>query len=161
MNKPVENGARAKGGERILKVSDYVIERYNDSALERNQLMGNSDRSTHVFINLYATDKSKGKAMSYHRTHEIIKRWSKRIGFDLTGAQMLRHTLATRLLRGIDSEQQPSDVVQSILSHASINSSRVYSHGSEEAKRVALKSVAIRTVAIGAIEWDDILISSP
>ncbi|WP_124393149.1 tyrosine-type recombinase/integrase [Rhodococcus wratislaviensis] len=55
------------------------------------------------------------------------------------------HTFATRLLRGIDCDPVPIDVVQSLLGHASINSTRIYTHDTEAAMRTTTSALAPRS----------------
>ncbi len=146
MDNPVENGARAKGSERVLPVSEHLVDRYIDYVLERQRLLASGDNSPHVMVNLYARDHHRGKAMTDTNVRKMLRRVSKRIDFDITGPHMLRHTLATRLVRGIDCDPQPLDVVQSILGHRSIESTRIYTHDQERAKKEALAAIAPRTL---------------
>lgn len=145
---PVENRARAKGCERLLFATDSLVDRYIDYVLERNKILGNNDTSPHVFVNLYVFNEFRGRAMSYSGVVDVISRISKQIGFDLTGPHMLRHTVATRLTRGIECEPQGLDVVQAIMGHRSINSTRIYTHGQEPAMKTALQALAPRLVAL-------------
>ncbi len=48
VDKPVENKARAKGCERVLMVTDHLVERYIDYLLKRQALLGDDDVSPHV-----------------------------------------------------------------------------------------------------------------
>lgn len=149
LDNPTENGARAKGRSRILFASDLLIERYIDYMLERRSL-GEDDRSMHVFVNVYTRGTYRGRAMSDSGVRRLMQRCSRRIHFDLTGAHMLRHTFATRLVHGIDCEAQGLDVVQELMGHASIESTRIYAHTTESAKKVALQSIAGRSLNLGA-----------
>lgn len=144
----VENKARAKGRARLLFVDEDLVEGYIDYLLERGRILGNNDSSAHVFVNIYSHDESRGRAMTYSGVKKLIARCAKRIDFDLTGPHMLRHTLATRLVRGIDCEAQDLDVVQAVLGHANIDSTRIYTHDLETAKKTALGSLAVRTVTL-------------
>lgn len=145
---PVENGARAKGCERILFATDRLVDRYIDYVLERNRILGANDQSPHVFVNLYVFNNARGRAMTYSNVNDLVGRISKQIGFDLTGPHMLRHTVATRLMRGIECEPQGMDVVQEIMGHKSITSTRIYAHGQEPAMKAALQALAPRSVAL-------------
>lgn len=151
-NNPVENGARAKGLERVMFVTDNLIDRYIDYLLERRSL-GHEDKSQHVFVNLYAHvgGAARGRAMSYSGAAAVIKKCSKRVGFDLTGPHILRHTFATRLVNGIECEPQPLDVVQALMGHRSIASTRVYTHVLESAKKAAMRSVDSRPFDLGSL----------
>jgi integrase len=148
LDNPVENGARAKGGPRVLYVNDLLVERYIDYVIERQS--GTAARlSPHVFVNLYGTKNSRGEAMKYDGVYDLVTRVAERIEFPLSGPHMLRHTFATRLIRGIECDPQPMDVVQSLLGHASIDSTRIYTHDHETAKKAALASIAPRRITLG------------
>lgn len=149
LDNPVENDARAKGCARVLPVGPLLVERYIDYVLERQTILGGSDRSPHVFVNLYTKGPRFGAAMTDSGMRTLIQRVGERIDFPLKGAHMLRHTLATRLIRGIGCEPQREDVVGAILGHRSASSIRVYTHDTERAKRDALASVAPRSVVLG------------
>lgn len=147
-NNPVENGARSKGGERTLYVHDQLVERYIDYVLERQRTLGADDRSPHLLVNLYDAER-RGRAMTYAGLRKLVLRCGTRIGYELTGPHMIRHTLATRLVRGIGCEPQAMDVVQAVLGHRSIHSTRVYTHDLERAKKEALAALAPRSVVLG------------
>ncbi|WP_217615411.1 tyrosine-type recombinase/integrase [Cellulomonas sp. GbtcB1] len=149
MDNPVENGARAKGGVRVLYVSDALVDRYVEWLIEREQLLGAVDVSQHVFVNAYSRGSSKGKAMTYSGVRKVVKACAAAIDFEVTGPHMLRHTFATRLVRGIDCVPQDLDVVQELLGHRSISSTRIYTHDLERAKRAALASIAPRQATLG------------
>lgn len=145
---PVQNGARAKGRPRTLFVHRDVVESYIDYALERRDVLAAAsvrDSSPHVFVNLYSEPRWLGRAMTYNSVKRLMDRCSRDIGYDLTGPHMVRHTFATRLLRGIDCDPVPIDVVQSLLGHASINSTRIYTHDTEAAMRTATSALAPRS----------------
>ena len=100
IDNPVENQARAKGGPRTLFVHRDLVESYVDYALERRGMLSQraiEDRCPHVFVNLYSEDRWLGRASSYSSVKRLIDRCSKRIGYDISGPHMLRHTFATRL----------------------------------------------------------------
>jgi len=151
LDNPVENRARSKGCVRDLPVSEHLVERYIDYVLERQRILGDDDRSPHMLVNLYTPGPRRGQAMTYSGIRKLIDRVGKAIDFDLTGPHMLRHTLATRLVRGIDCDPQPLDVVQVILGHRSISSTRVYTHNLESAKKQALAAIRPRSVQLGDV----------
>ncbi|WP_411698765.1 tyrosine-type recombinase/integrase [Conyzicola sp.] len=148
----VENGARAKGQARLLYASEDLIDRYVDYAIERSKKLGELDRSPHVFVSIYTFGESRGAAMKYSGVSKLIAICSRRIRFKLSGPHMLRHTFATRLVRGIDCEPQPLETVQDLLGHRSINSTKVYTHDLETAKKKALAAIAPRRLHLGEIE---------
>lgn len=149
LDNPVENRALAKGGARVLYAPDHLVEKYIDYLLERAQILRKGDTSPHVFVNLYSLGKSRGQAMKYSNVRRLIRRCSQQISFPMSGPHVLRHTYATRLLRGVDCDAQDLDVVQVLLGHANINSTRIYSHGLESAKKAAMESMAPRTIDLG------------
>lgn len=151
LDNPVENGARAKGCERTLFVHDQLVERYIDYVLERQRILGTNDESPHALVNLFGSER-RGRAMSYAGLRKLVVRCGSRINYQLNGPHMLRHTVATRLVRGIDCEPQPMDAVQSVLGHRSINSTQVYTHDLERAKREALAALAPRSVVLGPLQ---------
>jgi integrase len=73
-----------------------------------------------------------------------MSRCSKRIGYDLNGPHMLRHTFATRLIRGIGCELVPVDVVQTLLGHSALSSTQVYTHDAESAMKAATSAISAR-----------------
>lgn len=148
LDNPVENDARAKGAARVIYTPNHLVERYVDYLLERDRLLGVDDVSPHVFVNTYSGDEHRGRAMTYSGVRKLIIRCGDRIGFPIRGPHVLRHTLATRLVRGIDCEAQPLDVVQSLLGHRSITSTRAYTHDLEAAKKAALEALAPRRVSL-------------
>lgn len=149
LDNPVENDSSAKGCARLLHVSDHLVERYIDYVLERQSILGDDDVSQHVFVNLYSGDEHVGRAMTDRNTRAMVKRCGRDIGYPLSGPHILRHTFATRLVRGIGCEPQPLDVVQVLLGHRSIQSTRIYTHDLEQAKKDAMMAIAPREVDLG------------
>ncbi|MGN6429026.1 MAG: tyrosine-type recombinase/integrase [Leifsonia sp.] len=139
-----ENGARPKSGQRMLYVNERVVEAYVDYLIERARRL-DSDSTQHVFANMYGPSQH-GRAMTYSSARRLIRRCSRLINFPMTGPHVLRHTLATRLVRGIECEAVALDVVQEILGHADISSTRIYTHDLEAAKKSALQHLPTRTV---------------
>lgn len=149
MGNDTENGARAKGAERTLHVTPLLVERYIDYVLERSAVLGLDDQSKHVFVNLYDRENDYlGRAMTYSNAYDLVKRVGNKIGVPLTRPHMLRHTFATRLVRGIDCDRQDLDVVQYLLGHRSIESTRLYTHGLEPAAKAALAALIPRAIEL-------------
>ena len=149
---PVENNARAKGGPRTLFVHRDLVESYVDYALERRKILARcliEDRCPHVFVNLYSRDRWQGRAASYSTVEHLMERCAKRVGYDITGPHMLRHTFATRLVRGLDCDPVPLDVVQALLGHASLTSTQVYTHDTEAAMKKATIAMTARQATLG------------
>jgi integrase/recombinase XerD len=145
----VENDARAKGGPRTLFVHRDLADSYVDYALERQAVLrrsGREDRCPHVFVNLYSEHRLLGRAASYRTVKRLMNQCAKRIDYDITGPHMLRHTFATRLVRGIGCDAVPLDVVQALLGHASLTSTQVYTHDTEEAMKKATLALGARGV---------------
>jgi integrase/recombinase XerD len=149
IDNPVQNNARAKGGPRALFVHRDLVDSYIDYALERRQILaehGIYDGCPHVFVNLYSEDRWLGRASSYSSVKRLIGRCSRRIGYDISGPHMLRHTFATRLVRGVGCDPVPLDVVQALLGHASLSSTQVYTHDTEAAMKAATIAMTARPV---------------
>lgn len=147
MGNDTENGARSKGAERTLHVTSLLVERYIDYVLERTAVLGPADHSKHVFVNLYDRESEYlGRAMTYSNVYDLVKRVGGRIGFPLTRPHLLRHTFATRLVRGIDCDRQDLDVVQYLLGHRRVESTRIYSHGLEPAAKAAMAALIPRAI---------------
>ena len=151
VDNPVENNSRAKGGPRTLFVHHDLVDSYVDYALERRHLLqrsGLDDRCPHVFVNLYCEERWLGRAASYSSVKRLMDRCSKRIAYDITGPHMLRHTFATRLVRGIDCEAVPLDVIQALLGHAALTSTQIYTHDTEAAMKKATLALSARRVTL-------------
>ena len=152
VDNPVENEARAKGGPRTLFVHRDLVESYVDYALERRKILSQrriDDRCPHVFVNLYSEDRWLGRAASYSTVKRLMDRCSKCIGYDITGPHMLRHTFATRLVRGLGCDPVPLDVVQALLGHAVLTSTQVYTHDTEAAMKKATLAMTARRATLG------------
>ena len=148
LDNPVQNGARSKGCARVLSAPSVIVEGYIDYVLERQRILGEADVSPHVFVNLYTSGDRFGRAMHDSGVRKLIERVGRRIDFHISGPHMLRHTLATRLIRGIECETQAEDVVGAILGHRSPASTRIYTHDVERAKKDALASIEPRVVRL-------------
>jgi site-specific recombinase XerD len=152
IDNPVENEARAKGGPRTLFVHRDLVESYVDYALERRKILSQrkiADRCPHVFVNLYSEDRWLGRAASYSTVKRLMDRCSKRIGYDINGPHVLRHTFATRLVRGLGCDPVPLDVVQALLGHAVLTSTQVYTHDTEAAMKKATLAMTARQATLG------------
>ena len=87
--------------------------------------------------------------MTYSGVRKLIMRCGKRIDFPMSGPHILRHTFATRMIRGVDRDPVPIEVVQELMGHASLDSTRIYLHDGEAAARAALEHVLPRTIRLG------------
>jgi integrase/recombinase XerD len=90
--------------------------------------------------------------MTYSNAYDLVKRVGDKIGVPLTRPNMLRHTFATRLVRGIDCDRQDLDVVQHLLGHRRTESTRVYTHGLEPAAKIALAALVPRAIELRPTE---------
>ena len=129
-----------------------LVESYVDYALERRKILAQcliEDRCPHVFVNLYSHDRWLGRAASYSTVKRLMDRCAKRVGYDITGPHILRHTFATRLVRGLDCDPVPLDVVQALLGHASLTSTQVYTHDTEAAMKKATIAMTARHATLG------------
>jgi integrase/recombinase XerD len=149
-NDEVENDASPKTGPRVLYVNEKTIDSYIDALRERARILGASDDSSHLFVNLYAAPDQNGSPMKYSSVLKVIRRAGRAIDFPLNGPHMLRHTLATRLIRGLECNKVELDVVRAILGHSSLSSTQIYTHDLEREKRIALEQQVPRTLSLGA-----------
>ncbi|WP_133066478.1 tyrosine-type recombinase/integrase [Brevibacterium aurantiacum] len=152
LDNPVQNRARAKGLARNLFVSRPLVDRYIDYMISREETLGENDSSPHVFVNMRDLSGYAGTAMNYSGVRKLIARCAKLIDFPLTGPHMLRHTFATRLVRGIGVDEVSLDIVQAILGHRHIDSTRIYTHDNENAMRKALVQLQTRHIVLGGSE---------
>ncbi|MGH9293516.1 MAG: tyrosine-type recombinase/integrase [Acidimicrobiales bacterium] len=129
------NGALAKSRfPRTVPASGALCSAYTDYFLERSGILGDDDNDM-VFVNLYHAPL--GTAMTYRAAKGFFDRLQRECGFPVR-PHMLRHTAATNWVRaGVDL-----DVVQRLLGHASLASTSVYLHASDEDKRRAVEAVA-------------------
>jgi integrase/recombinase XerD len=129
------NGALAKSRfPRTVPASDAACASYAEYGFERFEILGDDDNDM-VLVNLYHAPY--GAAMSYRAAKGFFERLAKECGFPVR-PHMLRHTAATNWVRaGVDL-----DVVQRLLGHASLSSTGVYLHASDEDKRRAVEAVA-------------------
>jgi integrase/recombinase XerD len=116
------NGALAKSPvARSVPVGLPLARLYADYQQERWRLLGESDSSSLVFVNLYRAPLGKG--LRPDNVEELFERLSRKAGIKAT-PHTCRHTFATRLIRaGVDR-----DVVQALLGHASPISLAIYTH---------------------------------
>ncbi len=142
---PVENGAHVKGRPRVIPVDQHLVDRYIDYVTARTSVLTREqDRSPHVLVNMETRGQHRGRAMSDSGLRDLVKKCGDRIDFSLSGAHVLRHTLATRLVRGIDCEPQPRDAVSKMLGHRNRKSIEVYLHTTEADLINAARAVAPR-----------------
>jgi site-specific recombinase XerD len=129
------NGALAKSRvPRLVPASEELVGAYAEYRFERAGLLS-SDNSDMVIVNLY--HEPLGAAMSYQGAKSFFNRLTRECGFSLR-PHLLRHTAATNWVRaGV-----PLDVVQRLLGHASLASTTVYLHASDEDRRRAVEAVA-------------------
>lgn len=129
------NGALAKSRfPRTVPASGAVLSAYADYQFERAELLGDDDCDM-VFVNLY--HQPLGAPMTYRAAKGFFERLAVECGFAVR-PHMLRHTAATNWVRaGVDL-----DVVQRLLGHASMASTSVYLHASDEDRRRAVEAVA-------------------
>lgn len=129
------NGALAKSRfARTVPASEAVLSAYADYQFERAEIIGDDDCDM-VFVNLY--HEPLGAPMTYRAAKRFFERLASDCGFAVR-PHMLRHSAATNWVRaGVDL-----DVVQRLLGHASLVSTAVYLHASDEDRRRAVEAVA-------------------
>jgi len=148
-----ENGAHSKGGPRAIFPGEDVIDSFVNYMMERDRILTDKELklSQHVFVNLY-NKKYRGLATKPSNVQKFFKRLSKKVGYDLTGPHLLRHTFATRLANGIDGQKIDIQVLQKVLGHVSLSSTQVYVHVEFERLKAATQQVSIRPVTIFGVD---------
>ena len=129
------NGALAKSRfARVVPVTVDVVAAYGDYRFERSVILGDDDNDM-VLVNLY--HPPLGAALTYKAAKGFFDRLAHECAFPVR-PHMLRHTAATNWVRaGV-----AIDVVQKLLGHASLASTTVYLHASDDDKRRAVEMVA-------------------
>ncbi len=116
-----------KGGrERVLPLNmtaHTALEEYFDIA--RNQLARSSEQKTDaLFLN------HRGKRLTRQGFWLILKGYAEEVGLDELTPHMLRHSFAAHMLsNGADLRE-----VQGLLGHASLSTTQIYTHLSEQQK---------------------------
>lgn len=129
------NGARVKSGRpRTIPVTDALVRAFRDYVVVRDQDPV-AEGCDYLFVNL--TGGFRGRPMSYSNAKQMIEAAGRRGGFRVR-PHMLRHTAATRWLRG----GADPDVVQVLLGHASRSSMAVYLHATDDDLRAAVERCA-------------------
>lgn len=130
------NGARAKSGRpRTVPVDGAVVRAYRDYQVERDDVPG-GDLSDFVFVNLVGAQR--GQPLSYSNAFQVLRRAGHRAGVPHLHPHQFRHTAATSWIRaGV-----ATDIVQSLLGHASATSTAIYVHANDEDRRAAVEHVA-------------------
>lgn len=128
------NGARAKAGRPlVVPVPAGLVEVYRHYVAER-ELDPAADGVDYVFVNRHG--RSRGRPMTYSNAKQVIEAAGRRAGVRLR-PHMLRHTAATRWRRAGTA----LDVIKTLLGHASVASTMIYLHASDEDLRVAVERV--------------------
>lgn len=126
---------------RHVPVGAHVAHHHWDYVEQRTARLG-VDANPYVFVNLYGPASTRGSVMTMHSVNDLFARIGRHLGCRVT-PHMLRHTRATIWVRGIDGPPVDLDVVQELLGHVSILSTRVYLHAGDEALRAAVENGAI------------------
>lgn len=128
------NGARVKSGRpRVVPLSEGLIEVYRHYVAER-ELDPAAAGVDYVFLNRHGP--ARGRPMSYSNAKQMIEAAGRRAGVRAR-PHMLRHTAATRWRRS----GAGLDVVQTLLGHASVASTAIYLHATDEDLRAAVERV--------------------
>lgn len=129
------NGAWAKSPDaRTVPVTAQILAVYAAYQDERHELV-EPVSSDYVFLNLYSHNSPRTGPLGYSTVHALFQRWEAGSGVRVRPHQ-LRHTAATRWIRaGI-----AVDVVQELLGHRHLESTRIYLHASSEEKYAAVAS---------------------
>lgn len=112
------NGARAKGGERVIPVSAELMQMYNDYLIYEYPEV----ESDYVFVNIWAGEV--GMPMNPRVLNTMFDRLSQKTGINVY-PHLFRHTYATRLLRaGYHAKR-----VSYLLGHGSVQTTLdIYAH---------------------------------
>lgn len=129
------NGARAKSGRpRTIPVSVGLAQLYRCYVAER-ELDPAAAGVDYVFLNRYGA--TRARPMSYSNAVQMVAAAGRRAGFRAR-PHMLRHTAATRWRRG----GAGLDVIQVLLGHASVASTAIYLHATDDELRAAVERVS-------------------
>lgn len=116
------NGARAKGQERIVPVTEELLQLYDEYLIREYPEKG----IPYVFVNIW--EGKIGQPMQPNVLNTMFNRLSEKTGFKVY-PHLFRHTYATRLLRA----KMPPDRVSYLLGHTSVQTTLdIYSHVIEE-----------------------------
>jgi integrase len=129
------NGARLKSGERVIHISQQLVDLFDDYMYEvLDELEFDSD---FVFVKL--SGKEKGHPMTYTNVAALFRELRRKTNINVS-AHLLRHTNAT-LLYG---ETKDMKLVQERLGHAQIQTTmKMYVHPSENEIRKSWESAQI------------------
>jgi site-specific recombinase XerD len=132
------NGAWAKSRRaRMVPVDSLVVQANDDYVAERHRCRRARD-SDFVLANLFG--EPVGEAMAPGAINELLQRLSRRAELDRpVHPHMLRHGFGSSVMEA----GATLDEAQRLLGHASISSTQVYLHPSEERLRVAVERVYI------------------
>lgn len=129
------NGARAKSGRpRTVPVSAGLAQVYRSYVAER-ELDPAAAGVDYVFINRHGA--TSARPMTYSNAVQMVAATGRRAGFR-AHPHMLRHTAATRWRRG----GAALDVIQVLLGHASVASTAIYLHATDDELRAAVERVS-------------------
>ncbi|MDA0999942.1 MAG: site-specific tyrosine recombinase XerD [bacterium] len=118
---------RGKGGKtRLVPVGDVAIERLGRYLEEGRQTLLRQRRSDYLFVT------RRGGAMTRQAFWSRLNVWARAAGIERrVSPHMLRHSFATHLLRGGADLR----AVQSMLGHADISTTEIYTHVEREKLR--------------------------
>jgi site-specific recombinase XerD len=124
--------ARGKGGAGVVPVPPALIRLWNDYMHEEY----GDIPSDYVFVNLWGGHR--GRPMTRRSVEKVLARTRRDVGFHFWPHQF-RHTYATLAVRdGVQLE-----VVSTLLTHASVESTRIYTHATADDLRRALKGAGV------------------
>ena len=129
------NGARAKSGRpRTVPVSAGLAQIYRGYVAER-ELDPAAAGVDYVFLTRHGA--TRARPMTYSNAVQMVAAAGRRAGFRAR-PHMLRHTAATRWRRG----EAGLDVIQVLLGHASVASTAIYLHATDDELRAAVERVS-------------------
>lgn len=130
------NGARAKGRDHTVPVHQHVISVYDLALAEREDCVA-AQTSDFVFVNQF--QRPLGEPMKPDTVEDLFARLSRKAGLERrVTPHMLRHSVGTDLA----AAEVPIDVIAEMLGHASLRSTEIYLHVTDERKRQAVRRLA-------------------
>jgi integrase len=137
------NGARAKGRDHTVPVHQHVISVYDLALAEREQCAA-AAASDFVFVNQF--HRPLGEPMKPDTVEDLFARLSRKAVLERrVTPHMLRHSVGTDLA----AAKVPIDVIAEMLGHASMRSTEIYLHVSDDRKREAVQRLATRRRGAG------------
>ena len=139
-------GRRASGArgskERIVPLGNPAAMALKRYLVEARPLLGRGNDEQALFLN------RGGGRLSTRSVQILVRKYALRAGLDgRVFPHLLRHTFATHLLDGGADLR----VVQELMGHASVSSTQIYLHVTEEQQRRVYEEAVRNQVKLGAL----------